>query len=63
MSTPFDWENRPQAFPEPVDPDELIAEFRSICNDMARACDQYVEDVEAEERAKTEECLKTWGIQ
>lgn len=62
MSTPFDWENRPQAFPEPITAEEVAAELLDIGTNLARACNQYVEDVNAEERAETERILRDWGI-
>ena len=66
MSTPLDWENRPQQFPEPVTQD-VADELLSVMTAMTRAFNQYVEDVTEEDlaaqRAETERVLKTWGVQ
>ena len=70
MSTPLDWENRPQQFPEPVtqeDVEDELAEMFRCLGDMAGAMNQYVIDIAEEDlaaqRAETERVLKTWGVQ
>ena len=67
MSTPLDWENRPQQFPEPVTQEDVADELLSVMTAMTRAFNQYVEDVTEEDlaaqRAETERVLKTWGVQ